>query len=80
MMCGRALMKRFAIVPESTLYMTDKSEIGLQLLMMDLSLSPLGIKVMIPILNIGDKDGVSLFMLWLIAWKMRKFKLGQNFL
>ena len=62
MMWGKALMKRLAIVPESILYMTDKSEIGLQLLMMDLSLSPLGIKVMIPILSIGDKDGVSLLM------------------
>ena len=35
-MCGRALMKRFAIVPESILYMTLKSEIGLQLLIIDL--------------------------------------------
>ena len=63
MMWGRALMKRFAIVPESILYITLRSEMGRQLLMRDLSLSPLGIKVMIPILSSGDKDGVSLLML-----------------
>ena len=65
-------MNLLAIVPESSLYITLRRLIGRQLLIKDLSLSPLGIKVMIPILSKGDKDGQSLLKLKFMALKIRK--------